>query len=432
VSGGARDVALADLDHRRLPGWKPNLLRRRPKPDGLGPRDQALAEQLLIGCIKNHLLLLHLISHYSGRSLKSVDPVVQKILALGLYQLRFLDRVPASAAVNEAVEQTKRFGQSKAAGFVNAVLRKAASNPDAPLTQRDQDPAAYAEVCLSHPRPLFDRLVALLGIESALAFCEHDNREPPTLVRLAAGADPTALQAPGVTVTPHERAGTYIIEPAKKALLAVWARRGIAQVQDATSAAVVEQLAITPGQELLDRCAGLGTKTLQMREKLGPSGRIVAIDPAADRIARLRDILKARQIENVEVYPQAMIAGVPELRGRTFDIALLDVPCSNSGVLARRPEARYAQTRASLASLEKLQAAILDDTAPHLRPGGVLLYSTCSVWPEENQQQVDAFLRRRSGEYVKQAEQSTLPSASVDKANYHDGGYWALLRRVRA
>ena len=125
----ARDLALFELDQRTLPGWAPEEMRAPRRSAATDPRDLALAEQILVGVIKNQLLLVHLIEQYSGRKRKSIDPLVQKILAVGLYQLHFLDRIPASAAVNEAVEQAKRFGRTKAAGFVNAILRKATAGP---------------------------------------------------------------------------------------------------------------------------------------------------------------------------------------------------------------------------------------------------------------------------------------------------------------
>src|SRR5207237_900478 len=132
---------------------------------------------------------------------------------------------------------------------------------------------------------------------------------------------------------------------------------------------------------------------------------------------------------NVSVYEAGMLAEVQELGGRMFDVALVDVPCSNSGVMARRPEARYAQTAAAMETLRTLQATILDDTAARVRPGGHLMYSTCSIWPEENEGQVAAFLKRHR-DFVKQADQATLPSLTASPAGYHDGGYWCLLRRM--
>lgn len=424
----ARDLALFELDQRCLPGWPPNELRSPRRSPPTDPRDLALAEQILVGVIKNHYFLQHLIEHYSGRKLKSIDTMVQKILSVALYQLHFLDRIPSSAAVNQAVEQAKRFGRTKAAGFANAVLRKASSAPTPPGTPGRKGARDYAQTFLSHPRDLFDRLEKLLGTDDALRFCEHDNREPPTIVRLSPGVGPSQLESPGVTLAPHERLGMLLVEPAKKSLLADWSRRSLAQVQDPTAADVVERCRIEPGQTALDRCAGLGTKTMQLLEKVGGTGSIVAMDPSADRCRMLRSLLAERKIANVAVHEAGMLANVPELAARGFDMALIDVPCSNSGVLARRPEARYAQTAAALDSLAKLQISILDDTAPHIRPGGLLVYSTCSIWPEENQAQVDRFLKRHP-EFSRQAGQVTLPSLSLDIAKYHDGGYWAVLRR---
>lgn len=424
----ARDWALFELDHRRLPGWKPRLLRGRP-PMLRDPRDFALGEQILIGAIKNLFLLQHLTSHYSGRSLKSIDPLVQKILAVGLYQLRFLTRIPASAAVNEAVEQAKRFGQGKAAGFVNAVLRKVGSDPNPPLPDRVADAARYAEVALSHPRDVFDRFVTLLGTDDALRLCEHDNAEPPTIVRLANGAMAADLQAEGVTIHPHDQSGLLVVESARKATLAEWARLGVAQVQDTTAAAVVPELQCEPGQRVLDRCAGLGTKTMQLREAVGDAGSVVAMDPNVDRCNGLRELLAARQIGNVSVHPAGRIADVEELRDATFDRALLDVPCSNSGVLPRRPEARYAQGKAATDALLKLQDMILDDTAGRVRPGGLMVYSTCSIWPEENERQVERFLQRRP-DYSLVKHHATIPSLDPEPTRYRDGGFFALVKRA--
>ncbi|HEX2971872.1 MAG TPA: transcription antitermination factor NusB, partial [Tepidisphaeraceae bacterium] len=178
----ARDYALAELDAKRLPQWRPGMLRARGTQPARqvpeDPRDRALAEQIIIGVTKNLLHLQWLITHYTRRPLKQIDPLAQKIVAIGLYQLRCLTRIPPSAAVDEAVKQAKRVGHTRAAGFVNAVLRTAARNPEVPLPDRIADPAAYAERVLSHPQELFDRLAKFLGEERALLLCEHDNLEP--------------------------------------------------------------------------------------------------------------------------------------------------------------------------------------------------------------------------------------------------------------
>ncbi len=423
----ARDYALAQLDRTPLPGWRMGQLRRRVEPP-TDPRDLALAEQLRVGVIKNDALLEHLLAHYARRSSR-IEPLVRKIVCVGLYQLRFLSRIPASAAVNEAVEQARRFGHPHGAGFVNAVLRRAAREPDVRLPNAKYDPVKYATITLSHPPELFHRLVGLLGIEKAIAFCEHNNAEPPTLVRLFRGVCPEQLKTGGVTITPHQQDGMLVVESGKRATFAAWATRGWAQVQDATAARVAAHLDIQPGQQVLDRCAGLGTKTLQIRDELGDSGLVMAVDPSEARCNGLRGLLAARKINNVSIVQASMLRQVIDLKPPAFDRILVDVPCSNSGVLARRPEARYTQTPAALASLIGLQDQIMDDTAGYLRPGGLLIYSTCSVWPEENEQRVRRFLDSHLDYHQVGESQFTWPSFETDAARYRDGGFFAVLMR---
>ena len=428
----ARDWALLELDARRLPMWKANVIARRSARDRSPPddaRDLALAERIVVGVIKNHALLGHLSRHYAKRSDKQIDPLVTKILAVALYQLRFMDRIPPSAAVDEAVEQCRRFGKARAAGFVNAVLRNATREPDVRLPDAQTDPEAHAAVALSHPRELFRRLVKIMSAEDALAFCRHDNAEPPTLVRLFRGATVEQLATPGVMISAHEQSGMYVVTGAKRARVESWAKQGLAQVQDATSARAVEHMDLRPGQRALDRCSGLGTKTLQMRERLGPDGSLVAVDPSAQRCEGLREVLRARGIENVHVHQVGMMRDITALEPPAFDRILVDAPCSNSGVLARRPEARFHQDERTLRSLKALQRDILDDTAPHVVANGLLVYSTCSVWPEENADQVQAFLARHP-DYELLESHDTLPSfRDPDPTRYHDGGYVAVLRR---
>jgi len=444
-----RDYALKELDAKNLPHWPPRALKQgnlyKPPND---PRDHALAENIIIGVTKNLLLLQHLIQYYSDRNLKSLDLVVQKILAIGLYQLRFLDRVPPSAAVDQAVEQTRRFGESRASGFVNAVLRKATRDPNTPLPARD-NPAEYCRIVLSHPPELFLKLEKLLGTERAILFCEHNQQEPPTIIRLSAQREigEAALMAGAsetLQITPHEQPHMFVVTGAKRSTFADWSAQGIAQVQDPTAAAVVSHLDLHPKQTIVDRCCGLGTKTLQVRDAIGDTGQIVAIDPSDARCQGLVRLLNLRKIQNITVHRASFLKDLSNISPEYFDRALVDVPCSNSGVLARRPEARYAQTPRNLESLGNLQDEILADTAPYIKPTGLLLYSTCSIWPEENEHRIDAFVRKHPNFEIMHT-QTTLPSGLGpqfdsahrgqagrlnDPTSYHDGGFIALLRRI--
>jgi 16S rRNA (cytosine967-C5)-methyltransferase len=422
----ARDFALILLDKKRLPGWNENPVRERKPSAPRDPRDRALAEQIVNGVVKNLLLLRNTIEHYSGKSLAGIDPVVQKILAIGLFQLKFLDRIPASAAVNQAVEQTKTFGRRRASGFVNAVLRNVERQAAPAVPDVNVDPEGYAELALSHPRELFRRLVALLGAERALAFCRHDNAEPPMILRLFKGVTPADLleDAEAIEFVPHELPGLLVVRGARGTILAHWAKLGLAQVQDATAAGVVEKMRITTGLRVLDRCAGLGTKTMQIQERVGPKGEVVAVDSSMFRTVKLQQLLRDRGIPNVCVIHGSKLSEIGENISGLFDRILIDVPCSNSGVLARRPEARY---RFAVDSVAKVQRNILDDTLGRLASGGLLVYSTCSVWPEENELQIRDLLSRNPGfELVE--ERSILPSFDeTAPEKYHDGGYFAVI-----
>lgn len=430
----ARDLALATLDSIDLPDWPVNVVRfppRQPRQTN-HPDDAELAQRIRIGVIENLLRLNSLIEHYAQRPLRKVDPVLRKIIGIGLYQLIYLDRIPHAAAVDEAVKQAKSLGRQSAAGFVNAVLRRATRDPAPPLPDPAIDPREYARLAYSHPPELFDRLEQLIGAEKALRFCKHSNLAPPTILRMLNGTVPAQLQVEGITFTPHRASGMFVVKPTPHALLREWSFKGLAQAQDPTSAAVLERCDIQPGQIILDRCAGRGTKAMQIAERLGRRGRIVAIDSDRGKLQGLEDVVRHRQIPNVywccgKRTADAQVSYVFPKDG--FDRILIDAPCSNSGVLARRSAARYAQTAEALNSLKSLQQQIVSDTAPYLKPGGLLIYATCSIWPEENRQIVD-WLMQSFPMLSLQEDRTTWPSIETDDpAEYHDGGYVAVLQR---
>lgn len=427
----ARDFALVRLDSRNLPEWRPHCIARnlteRVEPPA-DPRDRALAEQLETGVIKNLLQLQHLIEMYADRPLPKIHPALQKILAVAIYQLRFLDRVPVSAAVDEAVDQAKRFGMRHAAGFTNAVLRKATTERKTPLPDLP-DATQTASVHWSHPQELFARFSKTFGDQQALAICKHDNTEPPTIVRLCAGKTLNDLTVAGAQCLPHNQPGFAIVQSPARPLLAEISRNGIAQVQDPTAASVIPSAELSAGKTVLDRCCGMGTKTLQAWEYAGPTAAIVAIDPAPSRCKALLEMLAARSVTNVRVVQSEEFPGSMTDIPQVYDLCLLDVPCSNSGVLARRPEARYSQSARAMSQLQSLQQNILTDTAQRTKHGGKLIYSTCSLWPEENQEIVQWFLALYT-DYHLVREQTTLPSCSDNLADYHDGGYFAILERA--
>jgi 16S rRNA (cytosine967-C5)-methyltransferase len=418
-----RDHALLRIDRAKLPGWKPDCFAGVRPARLLDPRDIDLAERIEFGVIAHQFTLRWLISVHSGRSLRSVDDAVQKILCVALYQLRHLDRIHEAVIADEAVEQTHRMKLGRASGFVNAVLRKAASARREPIDTTGLAPAEAAERLHSIPRDVMARFIRLAGHDRAVRLSEGLNRIAPLTARLSAERTIDELRALGIDAMPHSLPRMVVMKGARADQIARAANLRIAQVMDPTSAAVVDHLDLKPGDRVLDRCCGRGTKTMMLAERIGPSGRIVATDSSVERVASLQATIDRTGILHVSA---RVTDTIKSLSSETFDWVLIDAPCSNSGVLCRRPAARYRQTEAHVASLARLQETILRDTLPALAPGGKLVYATCSVWPEENEQRIEAFAAEAG--LVVEWTKTTWPNPTADDVNWHDGGFVALLR----
>lgn len=425
----ARLLTLAQLDQRELPHWEPNTIRRELKPQSIDPRDLDLAERITQGVVKQLLVLQRLIVEYSGRKLSQIDEPVQKILAMSLYQLRAMERVPTHAVVSDAVELTKLIGHRSAGPFVNAVLRKATRDKGAGKPVSAKNAAERAEKAFSVPRELFSRLAALYGEEQTLQLCEAFDHEPPLLGRLIGETTLEDFRARGIDVQPHEQTGIVVLPPLRRSDLRELSDSGLVQVQDATSAAVIDALDLQPGQLVLDRCAGRGTKTQQILERIGAEGLVVAMDNSKARLRSLEQLIERRGVMNAKSILASSTQELPA-EERSFDRVLIDAPCSNSGVLARRPEARYHQDRDEQKELIELQLQILKDSANVVAVGGILVYATCSVWGEENEGVVRTFLC--DDDRFELIRSATTPLAvAASQANYRDGGFFAALRRVR-
>ena len=293
----------------------------------LDSRDAGLASEIVFGVLRYRAQLDYLIAHYSGRTGK-LDLEVRLVLRMGIYQLRYLDRVPAHAAVGESVNLVRRARKSSAAGFVNAILRSV-----------DRDPVAWPnrEVELSCPEWLLERWERHYGADAA------------------AGIARAALHAPA----PYIQAET-------------------GRTQDIGSQAIVPLLDLRPGQSFLDLCAAPGNKTAQA---LAAGVHAIACDRSHHRLAAMKNL----------GVPLVVLDGAQPLPfARGFDRILVDAPCSGTGTLGRNPEIKWRLTPADLADLARRQAALLANARAALAPGGRLVYATCSLEPEENEEIVAA------------------------------------------
>jgi 16S rRNA (cytosine967-C5)-methyltransferase len=324
---------------------------------------------------------------------------VESCIYVGLYQLYYLDDVQEYAAVHETVEAAKHEAGAKAGGFVNALLRRAQREKETLRAKLARQPAA---VRWSHPDLLFERWQKNLGAENAARLCEWNNTRSETRMRVRPGRE---FQ----TVPRGQRVGD--IEGFAE---------GAYVVQDPATMIAVDLLDVHPGQRVLDACAAPGGKTIALCDALQGGGELVAMDVHEDRLAVLRENLARAKCNDVRV--EKGDAAHVEIPG-TFDRILLDVPCSNTGVIRRRPDARWRFSVARLTALTSMQRALLDNASRALKPGGKIVYSTCSMEPEENEQLVDAWLKGHP-EFVRVSERKSFPPDSGI-----DGAYAAALAR---
>jgi len=369
------------------------------RPGLTDERDRALATDLVTGTLRWQRQIDHLIVHFAKRPLTKLDFEVLQILRLGVYQLLHLDRVPAAAAVNDAVAMTRRARKTSAAGLVNAVLRGISRNSHRlPLPARppDGDALDYLEVSLSHPRWLASRWLDRYGFDAAEAWEQFNNAPAPLTLRvnrLKTDRDPLikALSEHGVEVEPARYAPDGLVVKSGNPLRTSLAGTGLFFLQDEASQLVALLGAPEPGMRVLDTCASPGGKTTAMASMAGDRAQIVATDVRTARVELLRETVKASGARNIHVQQADLEAGLPFTS--EFDIVFVDAPCSGLGTVRREPDIRWRRNEADLAPLARAQSTMLRNAAEALRPGGRLIYSTCSSEPEENDAVVSDFLK---------------------------------------
>ncbi|GAB4272821.1 MAG: 16S rRNA (cytosine(967)-C(5))-methyltransferase RsmB [Deferrisomatales bacterium] len=368
------------------------VLSRHPE---LPPRDRALASHLVYGVLRWRNRLDWHLRRASSRPLERIHPRLLQVLRLGVYQILFLDRVPDRAAVHESVALARRAGLGHACGFANAVLRRVASRGRSEPLPRD--PRRRLSLLFGIPEWLVERWSAEHGPEGAEVLCRAAARIPTLWLRI----DPrrisreealAELRRDGIEAFPGafgpEAVGlTGAGDPRQVPLV----RRGAALVQDQASQLVAHWLAPEPGWHILDACAAPGLKATHLLALAGSEAEVTALEIHPHRaraIAALGERLGCRGL-----FPVAADARTFACR-RAFDAALVDAPCSGLGVLARTPEAKWRRRESDLVELPPLQLAILERAAEAVRPGGVLVYATCTTLRAENEAVVAAFLAK--------------------------------------
>jgi len=362
--------------------------------------DRAFATDLVRGTLRWRGRLDFLLSQLVDRDLEKLEPLVANALRLGAYQIVCTDRVPPSAAVDQTVRCVRAAGADRASGLVNAVLRRlAVEHTEMPLPALESDPLDHLTHALSLPPWLAARWIELWGAEEAAALARASNEVPPLTVRanrLRTTADELLAELrprwPEARRCDHARDGLTLGHRGNPALDPAFLD-GRFTVQDEASQLVVALLDPQPGEHVLDACAAPGGKTGAIAERLGGKGEVVALDRHAGRLDLVRRHIRRLGLSDVRCVPRDATRPLADLAPtQLFDRVLVDAPCSGLGTLRRNPDARWRVGPDDPGRLAETQRTILRNAAALVRPGGTLVYSTCTVLPEENEQVIEAFL----------------------------------------
>jgi 16S rRNA (cytosine967-C5)-methyltransferase len=365
------------------------------------PRDRALAADIVTGALRWQRTLDFLVERFAERRVSTIDPEVLTILRLSLYQILHLDRVPASAVVDDAVELTRYARKTSAAGFTNAVLRALLRQrhrlplPPRPGTGDRGAALAYLSITHSHPEWLVARWLDRHGFDAAERWVQFNNEAPRLTLRantLHADRDAlaAALATDGVATEPTRHAPDGLVVVAGNPLTTPSA--GAFVVQDEASQLVSLTVAAEPGERVLDLCASPGGKTLALAAGMRDTGVLAACDVRARRLRLLRETVRAGGAACVRLVHVPVAGALPFTA--CCDRVLVDAPCSGLGTIRRDPDLRWRRTDRDLEVFARDQLALLVRAAAVVRKGGRLVYATCSSEPEENEAVVDAFLAR--------------------------------------
>ncbi|MBQ7876754.1 MAG: 16S rRNA (cytosine(967)-C(5))-methyltransferase RsmB [Clostridia bacterium] len=348
--------------------------------------DAALCTELVLGVERNRLYIDNIISNLSTVKLKKISVWILNILRIGIYSLKFLEKIPQSATINECVKLSKRYGHQRSSGFVNAVLRKAAVSGDFLPPEESDD---YLSVVYSYPSWMVQKWKSE-GVKNIEALMQAGNVTPPTYLRkntlkgdfeIPEGIEKAPL---GNNAYIYKKGGAFHGSQLQK--------EGYFSIQDAASQMAVEALDPKSGMEVLDLCAAPGGKSEYIAELMGNSGRVIACDLYPHKTELIDKSAERLGIEIIETLVNDAEKFVSAFEDR-FDRVLLDAPCSGLGIIRRKPDIKWTKDARDCSSLAKTQYKMLRNAMRYVKKGGILVYSTCTISRMENEQMVQMFLR---------------------------------------
>ncbi len=430
----AREAAVFALERIRRDGaWSSALGDAMKTKYALDARSLALAVSISLGVTQNETLLDYYIDQLSSSSSK-IEPKVRDIMRSGAYQLLFMDKIPASAAVNESVALCKKLGYSRASGFCNAILRKLSAGMETLPAIPGKGTAEYLSIRYSHPLWLVRYMISRRGYDAAEAFFAADNTVPDTCLqvntlRISSSELLERLSASGVRCAAHPWLDDCIVSSGSVSAMDGFSE-GLFYVQDPAAKCAVLAAELRPGMHVLDACAAPGGKSFAAAIAMKNEGSIDSCDLHEKKIRLISDGARRLGADIINAFPHDARAPLD----KCYDAVIADVPCSGLGVIRKKPEIRR-KAQADCTAMPSIQSAILNKLSQYLRPGGVMIYSTCTVLREENEDVVNAFLSAHP-EFT--AESFTLPNGERAENGYFtfwpdlhgtDGFFVCKLRR---
>ena len=416
----AREVALKIINEIVQSNAYANIaLAREINRSKLTDQDRRFITELVYGTIKAKATLDWMISFYINRPIDKIAPVILNILRMGMYQMFFLTKIPVSAACNQAVELTKKYGHLGTVKFVNAVLRNAGRTPEKIVyPDKQKQIVKFLALTYFHPEWLVARWVKRLGAEATEELCRTNNVTPLLCLRTNTLKNTreellTILESEGFIAEPSKWTTEGIVchsSPALSTLKSL--REGLFQIQDESSMLVAHVLAPQPGEFIIDTCAAPGGKSTHIGALMQNKGRILSIDIHEHKLALIKESAQRLNISIIET----MLLDARKVGSKYHGLAdrvLVDAPCSGLGVLRRKADSRWRKEESMLKELPILQKEILHSAADCVKVDGILVYSTCTTEPEENQAVVESFLHDRK-DFVLEQTGSFLPIIGHD------------------
>lgn len=426
----ARETALSVLEKwEERQAYSNLLLNQILKESPLHERDKRLVTELVYGTIQRKNTLDWILNQLVKKGIRSLEPWVRHLLRLGVYQLLYLDRIPERAAIYETVQISKKRGHRGISGLINGVLRSFARNRNKLLPKSDPQTLTEKAIFYSHPEWMIKRMEKAYGeSETKEALLSHHH--PP---RVSVRVNPLKITRTSFvkewnqTESGHAKMSAFTpegvtISGGGNPAFTQWFQEGTFTIQDESSMLVAPVLSPEPGMKVLDVCAAPGGKTTHLAEIMKNQGEIVACDVHDHKLSLIESNALRLGINIISVRQTDGRKLSKHFQPGTFDAILLDAPCSGLGVIRRKPDLKWSKEAENIDALVELQKELLDAAAPLLKPGGVLVYSTCTWEPRENSEQIVSFLERHPDFQEDHRLMDKVPDVVKNRAQ--SGGFW--------